>query len=209
MDARRHWERVYVEKSADEVSWFEPVPRASLELIEEAGVDRDAAVVDVGGGESRLAGELLARGYADVTVADISATALAEARREMGDEAEGVEWIEADVLHDDLGRRFDLWHDRAVFHFMIAEADRDDYLQTMRGALRPGGHLILATFGPDAPTQCSGLPVHRYGEAELLETLGTEFGLVSSRLEMHRTPSSKNQQFLYLHLRRERSETLR
>lgn len=204
VDIGAHWQRVYEQNAPDEVSWFEAVPERSLSLIEEAGIDLGAAVIDVGGGESRLAGELLDRGYEDVAVADISSAALAEARSELGERASEVEWVNADVRDHDFGRQFDLWHDRAVFHFMVDAADRDGYLNTLRGSLRPGGHLILATFGPDGPTRCSGLPVHRYGNTELLETLGAEFGPVSSRLEMHRTPSGKDQQFLYLHLRRER-----
>jgi SAM-dependent methyltransferase len=203
MDVEAHWQEVYEQKAPDQVSWFEALPEQSLALIEEAEVDRGAALIDVGGGESRLAGELLDRGYTDVTVADISTTALEKARSELGDRAGAVDWIAADVRRHDFGRQFDLWHDRAVFHFLVDEADRDRYLHTLRISLRPGGHLMLATFGPDGPTLCSGLPVHRYGEEELLQTLGQDFALISSRLDMHRTPSGTYQQFLYLHLRRE------
>jgi SAM-dependent methyltransferase len=203
VDIQAHWQEVYKRKAPDEVSWFEAVPHHSLALIAEAGIDVDTAVIDAGGGESRLAGELLSRGYRDVTVADISPTALKGARDELGGRADQVQWIVADVRRQEFGRRFDLWHDRAAFHFMVDDTGRDRYLGTLRNSLRPGGHLIMATFGPDGPTRCSGLPVHRYGEAELLETLGGEFALVSSRLDMHRTPAGKHQQFLYLHLRRE------
>jgi SAM-dependent methyltransferase len=203
MDVEAHWQAVYQQKAPEEVSWFEPLPEQSLALIEESRVDRDAALIDVGGGESRLAGKLLERGYMDITVADISPAALEKARSELGERAGTVEWVVADVREHDFGRQFELWHDRAVFHFLVDETDRERYLQTLRSSLRPGGHLIMATFGPDGPTRCSDLPVHRYGKKELHLTLGRQFEVISSRLDMHRTPSGTDQQFLFLHLRRE------
>ncbi|HEX6585363.1 MAG TPA: methyltransferase domain-containing protein [Solirubrobacterales bacterium] len=196
MDFRAHWERIYGEKRPDEVSWFEPTPRISLELIDEAGIDRGAPVVDVGGGASRLAGELVARGYTDVTVADISGRSLAFARTELGESADRITWLEADVLGDDLGRRFALWHDRAVLHFMVDRRDRDAYLSTLRRSLAPDGQLVVATFGPEAPPTCSGLPVHRYAADQLSELL-PDFELASSRYELHHTPGGKKQQFVY------------
>jgi SAM-dependent methyltransferase len=199
--AQAHWERIYEEKAPDEVSWYESVPRASLELIEEARVARDAAILDVGGGASGLAGRLLDAGYTDITVADISGRALDRARAALGEDADRVAWVEADVREHDFGRRFDLWHDRAAFHFMVEGADRAAYLETLRGTLGPSGHLIVATFGPEGPTRCSGLPVSRYGAPAIAELL-PDFELVSSRLEMHHTPSGTAQQFLYAHLRR-------
>jgi len=204
-DSAALWQRTYAERSAAELSWTEPVPRTALELIAEADLAHDAAIVDVGGGVSRLAAELIEIGYTDVTVADISTEALGRARTDLGGDAARVTWIEADLRDHDFGRRFDLWHDRAVLHFMVAESDRDGYLRTLDRALAPGGHLVLATFGPEGPDQCSGLPVRRYDAAGVCELVGDEFALDSSRLEEHRTPSGGTQQFLYTHLRRVRS----
>jgi ubiquinone/menaquinone biosynthesis C-methylase UbiE len=202
-DAVSHWERVYARRDPEELSWHQASPRSSLELIEDAGLERSAAIVDVGGGVSDLAAALLRAGYSDITVADISRTALARAKARLGAESGRIAWVEADVRKHDFGRRFDLWHDRAVLHFMVEAGDRDAYLKTLRRSLRPGGHLILATFGPDGPTACSGLPVDRYSAASLAKALGGEFELLRSRLEEHRTPSDGSQQFLYAHLRRQ------
>jgi ubiquinone/menaquinone biosynthesis C-methylase UbiE len=201
VEAQAHWERIYTENAPVEVSWYEAVPRASLELIEEANIARDAAILDVGGGASGLAGQLLDAGYTDITVADISAAALGRARSELGERADRVTWVGADVRDHDFGRGFELWHDRAVLHFMVEDADRGGYLDTLRRTLHQSGHLIVATFGPEGPTRCSGLPVNRYSGASLAELL-PEFELVSSRLELHHTPAGTPQQFLYAHLRR-------
>lgn len=200
-DSRAHWQRIFTDREPEEVSWFEEMPKTSIELIEEAAPPLDAGILDVGGGTSRLAGQLVTAGYTDVTVADISNTALQRARAELGAEANTVKWIEADVRDHDFGRTFDLWHDRAVFHFMVQTADRDRYLAVLRRTLRPGGHLILATFGPGGPTQCSGLPVARYTPDELVPTVGQEFLPVSFRTVQHHTSAGRSQEFLYAHLR--------
>jgi SAM-dependent methyltransferase len=202
--ARAHWARVYETKRPDELSWHEALPETSLRLIEAAGVDRDAAILDVGGGASRLAGALLGAGYNNLTVADISAAALSKAKAELGARAEGVTWLECDVREHVFAHRFDLWHDRAVFHFMVEPGDRERYLHNLDRSLRPGGDLIIATFGPDGPERCSGLPVRRYGEAELRAVLGDAFAMVSCELRAHRTPGGSSQQFLYAHARRTR-----
>lgn len=202
MDVKAHWEGVYRDHAPEQVSWYERVPVASLDLVAEAGLASDAALLDVGGGASSLAGELVDAGHTDVSVADVSAAALEAARRRLGDRADRVEWIEADVRSHEFGRRYDLWHDRVVLHFMVERRDRDRYLDVLRRTLRPGGHLIVAAFGPDGPTRCSGLTVTRYGEDELARALGPEFEPVSARLAIHQTPSGGTQQFLYAHLRR-------
>ncbi|HSD25337.1 MAG TPA: class I SAM-dependent methyltransferase [Solirubrobacterales bacterium] len=196
MDAGTHWERIYAGTSPSAVSWSEPTARTSLELIEEAGVGRDAPLIDVGGGASPLAGELLAQGYTDITVTDISASALEVSRAQLGERAARVTWIEADVLDHDLDRTFALWHDRAFFHFMVDPVAREAYLAAMRRGLAPDGQLVIATFGPEGPTSCSGLPVRRYG-AEDLARLLPDFESASSRLVLHHTPSGRDQQFLY------------
>jgi SAM-dependent methyltransferase len=197
----RHWERIYTEREPQALSWYEPSPRTSLELIADAVLPPSAGIVDVGGGASGLAGALLSAGYSDITVADISGAALARAREALGEASEQIAWVEADVRTHDFGRKFDLWHDRAVFHFMVESDDRNAYLAALRRALRRGGHLILATFGPDGPTTCSGLPVDRYSAAALSARVGEGFELLSSRLVEHRTPSGASQQFLYVHMR--------
>lgn len=200
-DLAARWQRTYAEEPIDKLSWTEPVPATSLDLIAEAELPHDAALIDVGGGASGLAGELIHAGYSDVTVADISPEALERAQSDLGGDAGRITWTEADLRDHDFGRRFDLWHDRAVFHFMVDAVDREGYLTTLGRTLRPGGHLILATFGPDGPEECSGLPVERYGAETMQQTLGADFELVSSRLTDHRTPSGRHQQFFYVHLR--------
>ena len=175
------------------MSWFEPSSETSLGLIAEAGIPRDAAIVDVGGGASRLAGGLLSAGYTDVTVADVSAAALDAAREQLGDDAGNVEWVEADALTHDFGRRFDLWHDRALMHFMIDASEVTAYVEAALRAVRPGGHLVVATFGPDGPTRCSGLAVRRNGPEELSGVLAPGFEPVSSRLVDHHTPAGAEQ----------------
>ncbi len=196
---RAHWNRVYSEKAPDAMSWFEPAPRTSLAMIDALDLPRDAPIIDVGGGASRLAAELLGRGYSDITVADISSAALERAREGFPD-AGRIEWVAADVRSHDFGRRFALWHDRAAFHFMVTADDRRGYLATLERSLEPSAHVILATFGPEGPTRCSGLPVARYGPDLLAETIGEHAQLVSAHLEEHLTPSSASQQFLFAHL---------
>lgn len=200
--AAEHWRHVYSAGESAGLSWFEAVPAVSLRMIEVAGVRRDAAIIDVGGGASRLAGGLVERGYLDVTVADVSPTALATARAELGELAGAVDWVLADVRSHDFGRVFDLWHDRATLHFMVDVDDRRAYLATLRASLRPGGFLVIATFGPEGPSECSGLPVLRYGPEELIAMLGAEFEPLMSELVMHRTPRGTEQQFHYGLLRR-------
>jgi SAM-dependent methyltransferase len=200
--ARAHWEATYAEKGPEGVSWHQDRPRRSLELIEAAARGRTASVIDVGGGASSLGAELLRRGYTDLTVADISAGALKHSKAALGRDAGLIAWVQADVRNYDFGRTFDIWHDRAVFHFMVDPADKSRYLATLRRTLAPHGYLVVSTFGPNGPTRCSGLPVQRYSVGTLLETVGEEFALVSFNLEAHRTPSGASQQFLYAHLER-------
>lgn len=187
---------IYREGLPEELSWFEAEPAASLAMIEQLGLPPEAAIVDVGGGASRLAKELLRRGYSDLTVVDIAAEAL-ERAKEGFVEAERIQWVAADVRDHDFGRRFALWHDRAVFHFMVSGRDRLAYLETVERSVAPGGHLILATFGPEGPQRCSGLPVVRYSAGALAAAVGDRARLESWHLEDHLTPAGKRQQFLY------------
>jgi ubiquinone/menaquinone biosynthesis C-methylase UbiE len=195
---RAHWERVYLDDSPQSLSWFEPEPRGSLEIIDSLGLPPQEPIVDVGGGTSRLAAELLARGHTDLTVVDISNRALEKARQGLPDSGL-VSWVQGDVRTHAFGRRFALWHDRAVFHFMVAPEDRGSYLDTLERSLAPGGHLVIATFGPEGPAHCSGLPVVRYSAEELAEALRDFAELRSQRYQEHQTPGGKVQQYLYAH----------
>lgn len=196
-DLGEHWQRAHDAKKPEEQSWFQSRPEVSLALIERAGVDRSARIIDVGGGASRLVDALIALGYRDLSVLDIAPAALAQAKQRLGDDAHRVQWIEADVTSVLLGPTFDLWHDRAVFHFLTEAEQRVAYVRTMKQCLKVGGHAIIATFAQDGPSECSGLPVVRYGTSSLLEELGEGFSLVETRGERHRTPAGREQSFVY------------
>ena len=196
MSSTAHWDSVWQTRRADDVSWHQPDPALSRRLIRQLSTP-SSSVVDVGGGASRLVDHLLADGYEDVTVIDIADAALEQARRRLADREAMVTWITGDITEHDFGRTFDVWHDRAVFHFMTDDAERERYLGTMRLSLVSGALAILATFAPDGPDRCSGLPVRRYGEAELTAVLGDGFEPVSHHREMHMTPAGAPQSFVY------------
>jgi len=200
MQAKNHWEQVYATKPSTEVSWYQPRATRSLDLIRAIGLARDAAIIDVGGGASTLIDDLLDDGYRDLSVLDLSGEALAIARGRLGWRAAAVRWIEADATTAALPQqRFDVWHDRAVFHFLTGEAERRAYvLQAMR-AVKPGGHVIVATFAPDGPGQCSGLPVMQYDPDGLHGEFGPAFELVGHDDETHLTPAGRVQHFIYCH----------
>jgi trans-aconitate methyltransferase len=199
---RNHWEAVYAAKHEDQVSWFQETPAISLELIERAGAVQSCGIIDIGGGASRLADCLVARGYRDVTVLDLSAAALAAARARMGDRAGQVTWIAADVTDWQPARSYDVWHDRAAFHFLTLANDRAAYVARLRRALRPGGHAIIGTFAPDGPERCSGLVVSRYDAGSLAATLGHGFELVDTIRHEHITPWGAAQKFQFSTFRR-------
>lgn len=199
---KTHWDTVYGEKSDAQLSWHQDDPRVSLELIEMAGVTANSSVIDIGGGTSRLAGALLGRGLHDVTVLDLSKVALDVARERLGEAGETVTWVTADITSWTPDRQFDLWHDRAVFHFLVNAADRATYLESLTRGVKIGGHAIIATFAPDGPETCSGLPVARYSPGELAALLGENFAPVAHRHHLHRTPSGKGQSFQFSLLRR-------
>lgn len=188
------WEDVYQSKEEGETSWFEDRPQVSLDPIAATGVGKDAAFVDVGAGSSRLVDCLLEQGFRGITVLDLSDTALAKARSRLPQDAP-VEWVVANVLHWQPSGRFDVWHDRAAFHFLTEASDQDAYLRVMDRALIPGGHAIIGTFALDGPAQCSGLPVARYDAALLSERLGGGYRLVRSLNHEHRTPWGSVQRF--------------
>lgn len=196
-DRKTHWQQVYDEKEPNEVSWYQPVPEKSLQLIRATGVARTDPVLDAGGGASTLVDYLLDEGYADISVLDISGKALARSRSRLGDAAAAVNWIESDVTEFESARRYALWHDRAVFHFLTESADRDKYIDVICRALQPRGYFVLATFGPQGPERCSGLEIRRYGIEQLQALLGASFELQSHELDSHETPMGSRQQFLY------------
>jgi SAM-dependent methyltransferase len=203
MQSKDHWEKVYSTKATDAVSWFQPHADFSVGLIKATGVGRDASIIDVGGGASTLVDDLLANGYTNLSVLDLSAAALAAARNRLGAKATDVRWIEADITRANLaGNQFDIWHDRAVFHFLTAPEDRAAYVQAVFHSVKPGGHVIVATFAEDGPNQCSGLPVMRYRADELHAEFGASFSLLSHEKEAHHTPSGTVQQFVYCYCRR-------
>jgi ubiquinone/menaquinone biosynthesis C-methylase UbiE len=192
-----HWDGVYSSRGPTEMSWFQATPTVSLELLDVLGVSRQSGVIDVGGGASLLVDHLLERGFEDVSVLDVSDAALRSARSRLTSGAP-VTWVRNDVLSWRPERGFDLWHDRAVFHFLTDAVDRLTYLRTMRRALRPGGAVIMGTFASDGPDQCSGLPVARYSSEELAAAIGTEFDIVAARREVHTTPRGAIQPFSWL-----------
>jgi SAM-dependent methyltransferase len=198
VDPKAHWETVYRTKHPTEVSWYRPHLDVSLQLIEEAAPDRHARIIDVGGGESTLVDDLLDRGYHNLSVLDVSATALAVAKGRLGTRADHVQWLCGDVTTFAFPRQgFDVWHDRAVFHFLTEPDDRASYVRQVGRAVEPGGHVIVATFGPEGPTKCSGLDVVRYGPGALHDEFGSRFELVRHLTELHQTPAGAMQQFTY------------
>lgn len=206
MSRASHWEHIFETRAPDEVSWFQPVPTLSLELIQRAAPAQDSSIIDVGAGASTLVDALLRAGYHRITLLDISAAALAGTRHRLGSafphRASSVTWCHDDILMANLpGNAFDLWHDRAVFHFLTDSADRAVYLEQVRNSLKPGGYALIATFADDGPTKCSGLDVVRYSPDTLSAEFGSEFRLEESRHEEHRTPSGATQAFSYCLLR--------
>jgi len=198
-----HWQNVYTTKGENDVSWFQENPAPSLELIDRIGATPASAIVDIGGGASRLVDNLVAKGFQDIAVLDFSAAALDAARARLGAKAGKVTWIVADVTLWEPSRTYDIWHDRAAFHFLTDPNDRGAYVARLKRALNVGGHAIIATFAPDGPERCSGLPVVRYDAASLGRALGPDFGLVEALRHAHATPWGSQQAFQFSVFRRE------
>jgi hypothetical protein len=196
-DLQAHWDSAYERRGFSGVSWFQSEPAVSLDLIAQAGISRDAAVIDVGGGASPLVDRLVGQGFADISVLDVSSVALDEARRRLPSDAP-VEWIMQDVLSWRPPRRYQLWHDRAVFHFMVSAAAASAYRDTLRSAVSQNGLVVIGTFASDGPKSCSGLPVARFSESDLAGALGDGFTVVATRREEHRTPSGSTQPFSWV-----------
>lgn len=196
-DRKSHWEDIYANKTPAEVSWYQLEPAVSLELIALTGIGQAGKIIDVGGGASVLVDKLIGQGFHDLTVLDISSKALDYAKERLGIRAETVKWIEADVTEFESPEKYDLWHDRAVFHFLINEDDRKKYVRNMNQVLKPGGYVIIAAFSIAGPLKCSGLNVEQYSPEKMKNELGDSFELVKSVNEEHLTPGGKEQKFTY------------
>lgn len=202
MDEQAHWNAIYRSKAQDAVSWYRPHLEQSLRFIEEAALPRTAAIVDVGGGASTLVDDLLDAGYSNLTVLDLSASAIEQAQRRLGTRARAVTWLVGDVTQLRLpDHAYDFWHDRAVFHFLRDEGTRRQYVAAARRALRPNAYIVVATFGLAGPKTCSGLPVMRYTAEGIHEQFGEEFLKVGETAETHRTPWGSEQEFVYCYCR--------
>lgn len=203
MNLQEHWDRIYQSKKPTQVSWYQEHARLSLEFIRRTEVDRQAQIIDVGGGTSPLVDDLLSDGFKHVTVLDISGEALRAAQDRLGERAREVTWIEADVTQAGLPEHtYDLWHDRATFHFLTNSDQRLKYVSMVRRALKPGGHVIVATFALDGPSECSGLNVMQYSPQSLHNEFDGGFELVDSARESHITPFGKEQRFIYCYCRK-------
>jgi len=197
LERQTHWQNVYQTKGEREVSWFQEIPTVSLDLIRATGVAAGASIIDIGGGASRLVDALVGEDYRSVSVLDVSEKALATSRDRLGPSAKHVTWIVADVTAWRPDKSYDVWHDRAAFHFLTEPADRAAYAECVRKAVRPGGHVIIATFAPDGPERCSGLPIVRHDAASIGEVLGPSFKLIESRRHDHQTPGATIQRFQF------------
>ncbi|HSK88667.1 MAG TPA: class I SAM-dependent methyltransferase, partial [Anaerolineales bacterium] len=197
-------QRIYETKAPTQVSWYQEHARYSLQFIQNTGVQKTGQIIDIGAGASTLVDDLLAAGFQQISVLDVSGTALQLARQRLGPRAAGVHWIEADITQANLPRQtYDVWHDRAVFHFLTQAADRQRYVAAVQQSVRNGGHVIIATFAPDGPDRCSGLEVMRYSPENLHGEFGSGFELVDSTYETHHTPFGKEQKFIYCYCRKE------
>lgn len=197
---KNHWEKIYTDKSPQEVSWFQAEPVISLKIIQSIG--KDARIIDVGGGASTLVDNLLKPGYASLAVLDISGKAIEIAKKRLGDKANLVEWHENDITEFTPPHTYDIWHDRAVFHFMTDKNSRNAYKESLLKSTQSGSHVIIATFAKDGPKKCSGLDTMQHDDPSIRDEFGEEFLLVESLLESHHTPSGNEQQFIYFILRR-------
>jgi 2-polyprenyl-3-methyl-5-hydroxy-6-metoxy-1,4-benzoquinol methylase len=204
MNLKTHWEHIYETKEPTQVSWYQEHAQYSLQFIQNTGVQKTGHIIDIGGGASTLVDDLIAAGFQRISVLDVSGIALRLAQHRLGARAVEVNWIEADITQADLPQQaYDIWHDRAVFHFLTQAADRQRYVNTVRQAVRKGGHVIVATFAPDGPDHCSGLDVVRYSPESLHDQFGEGFEIVNSTHETHHTPFGKEQKFIYCYCRKD------
>lgn len=205
MDIKSHWTQVYQAKSPNEVSWYQQRPDLSLAFIEQTRIAPDAAIIDVGAGASTLVDHLVASGYTDITLLDLSEAALDTARTRIGATSAHLTWLAGDITTIPLARHhYELWHDRAVFHFLTDPVQREKYIAQVCHAVKPNGHVIIATFAPDGPEQCSGLTTARYDATSLYSLFGSQFDLLSSTNETHHTPWGSEQKFVYCYCRKQK-----
>jgi 2-polyprenyl-3-methyl-5-hydroxy-6-metoxy-1,4-benzoquinol methylase len=203
MDTQNHWNKIYTDKAPTAVSWYRPHLETSLSLIERIA-SKESVIIDVGGGESTLVDDLLSRGFSNITVLDVSQTAIEMNKKRLGDKSDHVNWLVADITKAELPHSaYDVWHDRAVFHFLTHQSDRAAYVRQVANAVKVGGHVIVSTFGLEGPTKCSGLDVVRYDAESLHSEFGVHFRLLESSKELHQTPFGTVQQFLYCHCKLE------
>ncbi len=196
-DRHEHWEQIYRTKDIEQKSWFQPKPETSLDFFERLNVSKQAAIIDVGGGNSLLVDHLLDDGYEDITVLDISETAIQKAKDRLGERAEKVRWITSDVMEFKPERAYDVWHDRAAFHFLNDEDEIGKYIDLAGRGIAPGGYLVMGTFSTEGPDQCSGLNVHQYSEKKMTELWSGEFEKIECRSVNHTTPAGETQRFLF------------
>jgi len=195
-DAKEHWESIYQTKKPDEVSWYQEKPETSLNLIVNTGIDKDAKIIDIGAGDSKLVDNLLDIGFRNITVLDVSSVALERAKKRLGNKADAVKWIVSDLREFETSDRYDIWHDRAVLHFLTAEEDINKYVDSVSRLLKPNGYLIVSTFSLNGPKRCSGLDIKQYSEGSVKE-LFSDFEHVKSFEEEHLTPWEASQIFIY------------
>ena len=200
-DSKQHWEDLYRNKAIDEVSWHQDNPQISLELIRSVSPDLNTPIIDIGGGASMLVDRLQQLGYQSLGVLDISAIALQHAMSRLGANADKIQWYEADITRFKSPVTYDVWHDRAVFHFLTGQDQQKAYIQTLENTVRGGGHIIIATFAIGGPTRCSGLDIVQYDKDKLSTLLGEHFGFIEQQSELHITPAGKQQAFQYFHFR--------
>lgn len=201
-NSKNHWEEIYTQKKPTEVSWYQIEPIITLELIKSIGIEHTDKIIDVGGGASVLVDKLLDTGFQDITILDISLKALCSAKERLGSRAEIIKWIEADVTEFEPQQKYDLWHDRAVFHFLTSKDDRKKYVQNMGKSLNSGGHVIISTFAVDGPTQCSGLDIVQYNPEKMKNEIGDFFELTEVIYKGHITPWGKEQKFMHCSFRK-------
>lgn len=197
MNRKQHWENIYETKKLEEVSWYQPKPDISLELIQQSGIAKDAAIIDIGGGDSFLVDNLLEEGYKDVTVLDISEKAIERAKERLGERAESVSWIISDIAEFKPDREYDLWHDRAAFHFLTDKKDQQHYVNIASEGIANGGSLIIGTFSKNGPEKCSGLEIKQYSEEEMSDLFAASFQKQSCKEIIHNTPFDTTQSFLF------------
>ena len=200
---KQHWDQIYEDKAIIEESWYEPMPEISLKSIDDCELDKGAAIIDVGGGDSFLAEFLVAKGHTDISVLDISETALERAKKRLAEKADGIQWLVQDILDFIPEKQYDLWHDRAAFHFLGDDEQVERYLQVLKRAVKPGGFVVLGTFSDKGPEKCSGLKVKRYSVAEMQKLFSEGFINLSCKNVDHKTPSGKIQNFTFCSFRKE------